>query len=173
VIVWINGTFGVGKTTIAELVTKRVPGLRLFDPEWVGYMLKANLAGVEVADFQDLLPWRTLVPAVAGEIAVLTGDRLLAVQAVLVEAYWHELRSGLMAHGLDVFHVVLDATDAALRARIAADDLERGAEQWRLDHLAEYAIARRWLTTSANLLIDTTAVAPDGVAAEIVDAISR
>jgi hypothetical protein len=32
-IIWINGAFGSGKTTTAGLVTKRLDGAKLFDPE--------------------------------------------------------------------------------------------------------------------------------------------
>jgi adenylylsulfate kinase-like enzyme len=35
-IVWINGAFGAGKTTTAELVTELLPGAKIFDPEYVG-----------------------------------------------------------------------------------------------------------------------------------------
>jgi hypothetical protein len=38
-IVWINGAFGSGKTTTAGLLTKRLDGAKLFDPEYVGYLL--------------------------------------------------------------------------------------------------------------------------------------
>ena len=43
-IVWINGAFGSGKTTTAGLVTKRLDGAKLFDPEYVGYMLTPFVA---------------------------------------------------------------------------------------------------------------------------------
>ncbi len=117
-ILWINGAFGVGKTTTASLVRERERTWRLFDPEWVGSMLRANLGELGFDDFQDLVPWRFLVPVVASEIASLTGDPLLAVQTVLVETYWAELRGGLAKRNLDVFHVVLDAdvTEALPRA---------------------------------------------------------
>jgi hypothetical protein len=39
VIVWLNGAFGVGKTTTVLQLPALVPGSRLFDPETVGYML--------------------------------------------------------------------------------------------------------------------------------------
>lgn len=32
-IIWLNGTFGAGKTTTAHELAKLVPGSRLFDPE--------------------------------------------------------------------------------------------------------------------------------------------
>lgn len=69
-IVWLNGPFGVGKTTTAELVTER-SGWRLFDPEHVGYLLAGNLQDLGHDDFQDL-----------------------------VEDYWRELATNLEAVGL-------------------------------------------------------------------------
>jgi hypothetical protein len=50
VILWMNGSFGVGKTTAANLIREREPLWRLFDPEWVGSMLRANLRDL---DFDD------------------------------------------------------------------------------------------------------------------------
>jgi hypothetical protein len=44
VIIWLNGTFGAGKTATAAKLLPLAPGARLFDPETVGYMLRANLA---------------------------------------------------------------------------------------------------------------------------------
>jgi hypothetical protein len=37
VIVWLNGTFGCGKTTAASELRSLIPSSRLFDPETVGY----------------------------------------------------------------------------------------------------------------------------------------
>src|SRR5690606_22757570 len=123
-----NGTFGVGKTTTATALGAAQPVLRLFDPEWVGYMLKANLQGIDIYDFQDLAAWRQLVPVVARHIWEISGQPLVAVQSVLSEQYWSELRVGVEAVGLDLVHVVLDADDDSLRSRICGDEVERGAE---------------------------------------------
>jgi hypothetical protein len=172
VVLWINGTFGVGKTTAAHLIRERKPSWRLFDPEWVGYMLRANLGDVPCDDFQDLPPWRTLVPQVAHEIALLTGDNLLATQTVLVEEYWDELRRGFTAHGMKVFHVVLDADQVTLRARIMADGADRGAAPWRLDHLDTYDSARAWMTSSADLVVDTAGLTAAETASLVGDALA-
>jgi chloramphenicol 3-O-phosphotransferase len=40
-IVWLNGAFGAGKTSTARELAGMLAGVRQFDPEWVGYMLKA------------------------------------------------------------------------------------------------------------------------------------
>jgi hypothetical protein len=52
VIIWLNGTFGVGKTTTAAALNGQLPGWRLFDPETVGLMLRGALADHPVSDFQ-------------------------------------------------------------------------------------------------------------------------
>ena len=83
-IIWINGTFGVGKTTTSEIVADTTEW-RTFDPEHVGYMLAANLRDQQISDFQDLAPWRSLVPTVAEELFRFTGQPLIAVQTVLVD----------------------------------------------------------------------------------------
>ncbi len=155
-ILWLNGPFGVGKTATARFVEKQLLGWRLFDPEWVGYMLRANLADWEVADFQDLPPWRALVPQVARQIMELTGDHLLVVQTVLREDVWNELQTGFAANNCEVTHVVLHADDEVLRERIVADEVERDARDWRLAHADPYRLSRLWLSSRADLVVDTT-----------------
>lgn len=39
-ILFINSAFGVGKTTVARLLTRRIRSAVLFDPEWLGWMLR-------------------------------------------------------------------------------------------------------------------------------------
>ena len=39
-IIWINGAFGAGKTTLADELGGRLPDAVLFDPEYVGYILR-------------------------------------------------------------------------------------------------------------------------------------
>jgi adenylylsulfate kinase-like enzyme len=170
-IIWLNGTFGAGKTSTAAELTARLPGTRQFDPEWVGYMLKANLADLEFTDFQQLPPWRRLVPAVLAEVADLTGQHLIAVQTVLVREYWDELRAGLAERSLGVFHVLLHADAAVLAERIRADQVERDAYQWRLDHLSEFAAAWPWLSQAADLVVDSTALTVGEVAQLVADAV--
>jgi len=168
VIVWLNGAFGAGKTTTAAELLTLIPGARVFDPETVGYMLMANLADRPVSDFQHWPAWRTLVVAAAAELARYTGQRLIAPQTVLTRPYLREIVNSLQAAGLPVFHVVLDAQEAALRSRIEGSD---EARQWRLDHLAEYRAARGWMIDDADLVVDTTMLVPAAVARLIARAL--
>ena len=155
-IVWINGTFGAGKTTTGTLLAARDERLRVFDPEWVGYLLANNLADHPVSDFQHYPSWRRLVPVVADEVARCTDQSLVAIQAVLDEGYWGELTTGLADLGHEVLHVVVESDPRTMTARIEADEVEKGARQWRLDHLAAWSEARGWMTAAADLVVDST-----------------
>ena len=68
-IVVINGSFGVGKTTIAKLLRGSLPGSAIYDPEWAGFVLKRlpkwiKLNGSGSDDYQDIVLWRR--SAIAG-----------------------------------------------------------------------------------------------------------
>jgi hypothetical protein len=168
VIVWLNGTFGSGKTSTALRLHERIPGSRVFDPETVGYMLAPNLADRAVSDFQHWPPWRPLVAATASELARYTGEHLIAPQTVLVRDYLEEIFTGLRAAGLAVFHVLLDADEEVLRRRIEGS---QEARSWRLAHLAGYRVARPWLIQAADLVVGTAGLAPDAVADRIASAL--
>ena len=172
-IIWLNGTFGAGKTTTAHHLVGALPEVRLFDPEYVGYLVAEHLRDHEFTDFQQLEPWRTLVPTVMAGVTRFTGQGLVAPQTVLVAEYWRELRDRFMDYSLDVFHVVLHVDPDVLRARIDADQVERQARGWRLAHLAEYAAARDWMVDAADLVVDTTTLTPPEVSAAIQAAVSR
>ncbi len=154
-IIWINGTFGVGKTSTARALCAE-PSLRLFDPEFVGSMLADQLKDHEFDDFQDLAPWRALVPPVAKQIHDFTSTNLVAVQTVLNASYWDELLAGLRSVDMPVFHVVLDCNEGELRRRIESDREEPTAKDWRLDHIKTFHAARSWMTEAADLVVDTT-----------------
>ena len=60
-VVWINGAFGVGKTSVAEELVTLLPGAILFDPELLGTLLRMVIPLHEQTDgFQDIPAWREL-----------------------------------------------------------------------------------------------------------------
>jgi len=167
VIIWLNGTFGAGKTTTAMELAGRLANARHFDPEQVGYLLMRTLEDHEFGDFQDLAPWRELVPVFTEKIARFTGQHLIAVQTVLREEYWQELTAGFERTPLDIFHVLLHVDSDVLAERIKADEDLAVARQWRLDHISAYEKARPWLESAADLVIDATRLPAAEVAERI------
>lgn len=163
-VLWINGAFGVGKSTTGLHLLAVLPGWRYFDPEWVGFMLRAQLGDQGVVDFQDIPAWRRLVPLVASEVALHTGEDLVAVQTVTNESYWNEIRDGFTTRGMTVHHVLLDCEPDELRRRIEADEADPKARDWRLGHVDAFVAARPWLTRASALFLDTTSTTAEDVA---------
>lgn len=61
-LVWIDGAFGVGKTTVAKALARRWPAALTFDPEQLGFMLRRIVPpDLRTRDFQDMQLWRQLV----------------------------------------------------------------------------------------------------------------
>ena len=170
VIVWINGTHGVGKTTTSALVQRLVADSRVFDAEKVGETLMDITPGLPATDdFQHWPPWRPLVVETARRVLEYTGGTLVVPMTVLVEAYWREISAGLARHAVPVRHFVLHADPQTLRARI------QGAtpipSPFRLRHVEPYAeAARTWLHRDAEV-VDTTHLTPAQAAARIAGAL--
>lgn len=161
-IVWLNGTFGAGKTTTAQELISMLPESRIFDTEEVGFMLRHVLATEIVRDFQDWQPWRGLVVAAATQILDYIGGVLIIPQTVLVKKYWHEIRAGFESASVPMHHFVLHAERDELVRRIQTDSSEQNSP-WRLDHLDDYDGARAWHKHEAHI-IDTTELAPRQIA---------
>ncbi|TQF06473.1 NUDIX hydrolase [Kitasatospora acidiphila] len=172
-IVWVNGTFGAGKSSACRELVELLPGSTLFDPEEVGYALKQWLPArrlAEVADFQDLPSWRRLVPEVAAAMLDEAPGTLVVPMTLLREAYRDEIFGALAARGISVHHFVLDAEETILRSRITACEEYPGnpeasarTRRWRLDHLPDYRAAQEWLHRDAHV-VDTADLTPRQVA---------
>jgi hypothetical protein len=169
VIVWLNGTFGAGKTTTAHELASLL-GARTFDTEFVGYLLRTAFPE-PAGDFQHLPLWRPLVVENTARVHEHAGT-LVIPQTILIEAYAREIFDGLAERGIPVAHFVLHASAAELRRRISADTADPPARQWRLDHVDRYGDALPWLRRSATL-VETGGKTPFEVAREIASVILR
>ena len=147
--VLLNGAFGIGKTTVARALRRELPGAAIFDPEWVGFVLR-RLPAYASSDYQHLPAWRRL--AVLGARAFGVGRRIVIVPMAFSEIrYLDEVRAPLAASGRPVLHFCLVAPLEVVRARLASrgESLgdprrewvhRRAAECCRAHDRAEFAI---------------------------------
>lgn len=118
-IVFLNGAFGVGKTTVAERLAERIPNSLLFDAEEVGYFLRKVVAPVEQPDdFQHLPIWRTLTIDTARWLSERYGRTLIMPMTIWRAAYFEEVISGLRAFEPALHHFCLTATEQTLVERL-------------------------------------------------------
>ncbi|MFC1430501.1 NUDIX domain-containing protein [Streptacidiphilus sp. N1-3] len=172
-IVWVNGAFGAGKTSTARELQALIPGSTVFDPESVGAYLAHLLPPEEfaaVADFQDLVAWRRLVPETAAALLAQLPGTLIVPMTLLREDYRDEIFGALAARRIGVHHLLLHLEETILRKRIEGDDAEGRAAQWRLDHIDAYRRARGWLAQDA-VAVDTAELTPAQAAARILEVV--
>lgn len=165
-IVWINGTFGAGKTSTARELTGILRDGTLFDPEFIGDALRELLPRkrlAEVSDYQDLPSWRRLVVDTAAAMLAELGGVLVVPMTLLRQDYRDEIFGGLAARRIPVRHVLLAPAETILRQRIATreepgapQDVDLRVRQWAYDHIPVYRQALGWLTADAHVLDNGT-----------------
>ena len=121
-ILFLNGAFGAGKTTVARALVKRLPRAVLFDPELAGIALQRI---GRVGDFQDLRLWRRLT-IIGIRIARLFAKNVVVPMAFSNAEYLREIRDGVARFDDDVRHVCLVAPYDVVLARLR----QRGAGAW-------------------------------------------
>jgi predicted kinase len=126
VIIWINGGFGAGKTTLAQELHRRLPGAVVYDPEDVGLMLWKWMR--PDGDFQHLPSWRELVVATALSLRRHHAETLIVPMSLIRDAYRAEILGGLADAGEKVLHVFLEAEPGVLRERLNARVTQPGRE---------------------------------------------
>ncbi|WFE53027.1 AAA family ATPase [Micromonospora sp. WMMD1155] len=147
-VIWINGAFGAGKTTLSQQLTTEDPRLLMFDAELPGFMVREIVPLPASGDFQDLRVWRRSVADTALALLEEYGRPLVVPMTVVVPSYLEEIFGRLRPHGVRVEHFFINVPVGVLQARIEAqsiwpDDPVRDAEvrTWRLDQVARCAAA--------------------------------
>ena len=135
-IVWINGTFGVGKTQTAHELRRRLGHGWVADPELVGFGLHRMLPRALRRDFQDEPAWRLGVRDALHRLdADGSAQPVIVPMTLVVDTYADEILGWLRAAGHDVRHVTLAASPETVRRRLRS----RGRrDSWALWQLEEY-----------------------------------
>ena len=118
-VVLINGAFGIGKTTVARLLSQRLPGSVILDPERVGFVLQRfrRISGRPVEDFQDLRSWRRL--SILGiRVARAFRPRVIVPMAISNASYLREIREGVARFEPRPRHFCLTAPLSVVQERL-------------------------------------------------------
>ncbi|WP_166404614.1 AAA family ATPase [Labedella endophytica] len=117
-LIWINGTFGVGKTHVAHELRRKLPGSTVSDPELPGFGIQRMYPPSLRTDFQDT-PWWT--PTVLGVLSDLTARHpgpVIVPMTLADPARFAEIVGGLRSAGVDTRHVALLASRRTIRRRV-------------------------------------------------------
>lgn len=121
VIVWLNGAFGVGKTSVARELVTLLPDARISDPERIGFVMRRTLWRRH--DYQEVELWRALTRRQAAR-ASRRGTAVVPMTVVRRDVFAD------LTNGARVF--LLTASRAALEHRIATSE---EAREWRTQNV--------------------------------------
>ncbi|MET8826293.1 AAA family ATPase [Streptomyces sp. NPDC004610] len=116
-IIWVNGAFGSGKTTLVDELRPRWPEALVYDPEMVGYVLR-EIVEVPTGDFQDLRLWRCQVADLAVGLVEEYRRPVLVPMTLLDPDYIGEIFGVLKGAGIDIHHFFLKVPPKILAERI-------------------------------------------------------
>jgi hypothetical protein len=158
VIVWVNGAFGSGKTTLVAEPHRRWPEALVYDPERIGYVLR-DMVEVPKGNFQHLPLWRRQVASMAVGLVEEYGRPVLAPMTVVRPHYAEEIFGALEAAGVTVHHFFLevpaDVLEQRLDARVVAPDdpvRDEAARRWGKAQIAQCVAAADTLRAGTVLL---------------------
>jgi len=170
VIIFVNGPFGVGKTTAVSSLHERMPDALVLDPEKVGHMLWGQLPTALRREEFELEPlWPSLTRMLIQEARREYARTILVPMTIARRPVFDQIIGPLRAEGPPIAHFTLLASPATIRARLR----RRGERPDRWGELSwEGLQVERCLESLTQpefaTHIDTERLSPEQVADEIL-----
>ena len=162
-VVWINGAFGVGKTSVAEELVTVLPVAILFDPELLGTLLRTVIPPDEQTDdFQDIPAWRQLSRDSVVSLSRTRPGAVVVPMTLVDDASFREVVGGIRAEGVRLVHVELVAPVESITERLRS---RSDAEQWAVDRVERCVAALTDVCFAEHL--DAVSATPQELAARI------
>ena len=163
-IIWLNGAFGSGKSTIGTLLQQKLTPSFIYDPEIIGGSLTANLPeSMQLSDFQDYPEWRQWNLHLLKKIASQFQGVVIVPMTLYQKAYFDEIMTGLAMSGLEVHHFQLEVDKTLIGERLKRR--EDGTFNWGMSKVDEI------LAFFETLPLEQKIVNQDRSLAEVVDEI--
>lgn len=124
-IIWINGSFGVGKTSTAELLKNEFDNSIIYDPEEIGVFL-SNMFNHEKDDFQDYELWRILNSDILKYLCSIHEIVIVPMTITNID-YYQEIIKGLETSGIKIEHFILSASKEKIISRL---DSRGNSTEW-------------------------------------------
>src|SRR5215211_7642098 len=159
-VIWINGPFGVGKTTLANHLQCRLAGAVLFNPEDVGGVLRKSLG--DIADYRVWPEWRALVLAFLDQLSQ-SHPYVISPMSVSNRTHWDEITAGVAKLGCPLSALVLIADQLDLIRRIRQAPVDEATKTFRMHYLEAD------LTAFRSPLFGTTLDTSGKTAAEVCE----
>src|SRR5687767_3258040 len=145
-IVLINGSFGVGKTTVANLLRDALPKSAIYDPEWAGIGLMRlpkwiKLKGSGTDDFQDIDLWRRSAIIGTRLFRFFVSGAVIVPMTFSDRTHYDEVVKGLRELDPELRVFCLTASLPTVRTRLARRGTKNSETEWIARRIIECAEA--------------------------------
>jgi chloramphenicol 3-O-phosphotransferase len=163
-VIWINGSFSAGKTTVASLVVEQLAGSFLLDPESIGAAFRDHVvpASLYPGGFQDLSLWRSFTRDAVLDAAERSDSVIVVPMTVARPDYFEEIVGQIRARVRLDHYTLMASRDTILRREASRFDDTRMAAKTVDYVLPELADSRY----AVHLDVETQS--PQDIAVEIV-----
>ncbi|CYV46368.1 AAA family ATPase [Streptococcus suis] len=163
-IIWLNGPFGVGKTTLASILHKRIENSYLYDPELLGDFLQHQLPQtVCPEDFQDYSVWRQSAYKIVFDLATKTDKIIIIPMTIYKKEYYQEIIQQLIQDKIPLEHYILLADKTTILERL--DNRVNEDNIWAKRHLD--VCLQAFENQIPGQKLNTDSLSPEEVAREI------
>ncbi len=121
-VVWLNGPYGVGKSTLAEKLRERVPDSFVFDAEEVGNAVRENMPPERFNGyiFEGYPLWFRFCAELLRDILDGRETTVFVPMTLVYKDSFEKIAQPLAAHGIEARHILLTSTRDVVRGRILA-----------------------------------------------------
>jgi len=169
-IIWINGAFGSGKSSVAEAISRELKPSFIYDPEQVGYFLWDCFPDElkRKGDFQHIKIWREFNCKILKHIYDNYSGTIIVPMTIYIKQYYDEVIGKLISDGVNVKHFILMVTKQTVIDRL----VRRGdtSDGWAAQRYDVCSNAFETTISREKLVADEKTV--DEVAADILDTLS-
>ena len=120
-IIWISGAYGVGKSTLAEVLASRIDNALIFDAEEVGNAVRGNYPDDPYGYiFEDYPLWCEFCYRLLMDVHTTFGKNILVPMTLVRERSYTNIIAKLLTEGVDVKFIILEASHESIHDRILA-----------------------------------------------------
>ena len=132
---WINGAYGVGKTTVVNVLKDRLDEAYIFDPESVGNAIRDNYPQEMFKEtFEEYPLWLETNYKLLGDIYHKYDGDIIVPMTLLKEESYLQIIKRLRNDGINLIYIFLDGNEQTLYHRM----VELGREEpdgWCVKHI--------------------------------------
>ena len=173
-IIMINGSFGIGKTTVANMLMNKMHNAMIYDPEIVGDALQKLTKGVRTPDeitddFRDIELWPEFVVNMAKALKNKYGKDLIVPMTLEKLEYLQYIRDGFRKIDPSLYHFCLVAPLQTILKRIQSRSEGNGL--WEIRKATECVSA--FMGKNYEKYIDAESSSPKAIAEFICEYITQ